>query len=245
MGITKLACALGFATSIVSAQVRRVPTVFVEFSGSIPPAHFHSCSGVEIEAKTLARDITFDIYVVELYSSDQHGLISPFLMDAGGVLPQAQGWIDSYRVQGPPPGAILFSVDGKYAFRCRDEQRHVVESSGAGGDPLQLVIPGGKAEISYFSITPEGMAHVFIITDRALDGINGEDLMAQVKQRLHTHYSFIYVRNDPWFLGYSGSSGPYIFSDQFKTITRDKYLNTKTMYCETSTGCKLSLSAEW
>ena len=250
MGITKLACALGIAASITSAQVRRLPTVFVEFSGPISTTLFHSCSDVEAEAKALAKNITDPINVMELYSSNPHGLTSPFLMDAGGVLPQAEGWINSYRAMGPPPGALLFSVDGKYTFRCRDDQGHVVESSGAGGDPLQLVVPGGKAEIRYFSISPQGMAHVFIVTDRALDEVNGEDLMAQIKQRLHTRSTFIYIRDDPWFLGYSGDSGPYIFADQFEPITRDEYLKTRTIYCETfagarGLGCRLSRSAEW
>lgn len=207
--MTKLIVILSLAVSVASAQIRRVPSVIVEYYGSIPPASFHSCPDVEANAKTFAKEITDHIYVMESFPSDQYGSLRPFVSDVG-LLPQAQRFIYSYQAS-VHPAALLFSVDGKYAFHCGDDQGHIVRSHGPDGDPLDLKVAGGKAEIRYFAITPQGMAHVFIIADRPLDEINGQDLMAQVKQRLSTHFIFMYVRNDPWFLGYALDSGPYIF----------------------------------
>lgn len=217
----------------------------LHFPEKVPVATFDSCGGAEESAKELSKAIPDPVYVMELFPSDQYTQFFPFLTDRGGYLQQALSWLTSYRNQALPPRALIYVVNGGYAFRCRDNHEHFAEAYGPGGDPLQLKTAAGKAEIWHFSITPEGLAHVFIVTDRALGDVDGEDLMAQVKQKLGTHFTFLYVRNDPWFLGSSSDAAPYIFAaDRFKFITEEDYRNSKTMLCRTDIGCKVSPNME-
>ena len=209
------------------------------FLQKVPGATFDKCLDAEAAAKELFKDIPDRIYVMELYPSERYSLFYPFPSETSH-LPQALTWLSSYREQALAPRAILYFIDGRYTFRCRDNQGHFVETSGPSGDPLQLKINAGKAEIWHFSRTPQGLTRVFIVADKALDELDGEDLMAQIKQQLKTHFSFVFVRNDPWFLGDSPDAAPYIFAgDKFKTITEQEYRQSKTMWCRTDIGCKV------
>ena len=214
------------------------------FAQKVPPATFESCRDVEAPVNEFSNDGPLWVYVVESFPSDQRSLFFPFFSDDprddGGFLWQALGWLNSYRDQAPPTRAILYFVNGRYAFRCRDNKGHFTESYGPRGNPLQLKIASGKADIWHFSITENGMAYVFVITDQPLDQLDGKELMAQVKDRLGARFIILYVRNDPWFLHSSPDAAPYIFAgDRFKSISEEEYLNSKTMVCYTDTGCKV------
>jgi hypothetical protein len=214
-------------------------SVFAQIHRKVPPAAFASCVDVESTARELAKDVPDRIYAMELFPSDQYSLFVPFVSEVS-PLQQALAWLSKLREQVSAPRAILYFVDGRYTFRCRDDHDHFSESYGADGDPLRLKIAAGKADIWYFSRTPQGMAHVYIVTDRALDEVDGADLMLQVKQQLRTHFIFAYVRNDPWFLGTAMDFAPFIFAgDKFKAITEQEYQDSKTMLCRTDIGCKV------
>lgn len=215
------------------------------FPQKVPPATFESCRDVEASAKEFSNESPLWVYAVESFPSDQRSLFLPFLSDDlrddGGFLWQALAWLNSYRNQAPPPRAILYFVNGRYAFRCRDNKGHFSESYGPRGNPLQLKMASGEAEIWHFSITENGMANVFIVTDQPLDQVDGKELMSQVKEQLGARFSFIYVRNDPWFFHSSSDAAPYIFAaDRFKPITEEEYMNGKTLVCRTDIGCRVS-----
>jgi hypothetical protein len=89
-------------------------------------------------------------------------------------------WLNNYERE-TFPYALLYSVNGRYTFRCRDDQNGFVESSGPDGNPLQLTLSNGKAIIWHFDMTAEKMAHVFVVTAIPLQTINGEELMEKVR----------------------------------------------------------------
>jgi hypothetical protein len=93
-------------------------------------------------------------------------------------------------------------------------------------------------------MTPENMAHVFVVTSIPLEEIKSEELIAKVKEHLGARFMFLYVRNDPWFLGYSQNTVPYIFTDSFIRLSAEDYRKTKTMVCYSDTGCRVRTSQE-
>lgn len=229
-----------FCVATLTASAQRFSNS-LHFPQKVPLPTFESCGDAEASAKQFSKAIPNRVYVLELLPSNQQSLFVPFLSDAGGFLWQALRY--SYRSQAPPPRAILYFVNGRYAFRCRDNHEHFTESSGPDGNPLRLGIAPSKDEIWHFSITEEGMAHVFIVTDQPLDEVDGGELMAQLREKLGMKVGFVYVRNDPWFFASSGDAAPYIFAaDRFKPMSEEEYLNGKTLVCRSDIGCKVSLN---
>ena len=182
---------------------------------------------------------------MELFPPDQYSLFFPFLSDSDGFLWQAQNWLSLHRSETSQPRAILYFVNGRYAFRCRDNHEHFTESYASEGNPLLLKITPGKSEIWHFSITEGGMANVFIVTDQPLNEVDGKELLAQLREQLGVRFGFVYVRNDPWFFGSSSDAAPYIFAaDRFKPISVEEYLNSKTMLCRTTSGVRSGLTRD-
>ena len=215
------------------------------FTQEVPSATFESCVDVESSAVKLAMASPLWVYLTEFFPKDQRSLIWPFLSDAASSSWQALKWLNLTSKERLGSRAVYYFVNGKYAFRCRDNKGRYSESHGSNGNPLELTIGSGKGEIWHFSITETGSADVFVITDQRLDQVNGKELMAQLKQRLGSKFSITYVRDDPWFFGYSNDTAPYIFAaDRFSGITKEEYLNSNTMVCRTDTGCHVERSHE-
>lgn len=228
-----------FSVAALSATAQRF-SVSLHFPQKVPLSTFESCGDAEASAKQLSKAIPDRVYVMELFPPDQYSLFFPFLSDSDGFLWQAQNWLSSHRSETSQPRAILYFVNGRYAFRCRDNHEHFTESYASEGNPLLLKITPGKSEIWHFSITEGGMANVFIVTDQPLNEVDGKELLAQLREQLGVRFGFVYVRNDPWFFGSSSDAAPYIFAaDRFKPISVEEYLNSKTMLCRTDIGCKV------
>src|ERR1700733_11085012 len=174
--MTKSIFALGILTIKLLAQPRSVGGVL----RPVDPALFSDCSQVESVARKLAREIPDRVFIMNLYPRGTNPLYFPFPSEYPHT-PLAVNWLASYHPQ-TSPYALFYSVDGEYTFRCRDEQNKFVETSGAHGDTLQLTLSTGKAVIWHFDMTPEKMAHVFVVTATPLESINGEELMAEVKK---------------------------------------------------------------
>jgi|HubBroStandDraft_6_1064221.scaffolds.fasta_scaffold569133_2 hypothetical protein len=235
--MTKLVLVLSMLMLKLLAQPRSAGGVF----RPVDPALFNNCGQVESGARQLAREIPDRVFIMELYPRGQT-LYFPFPSEFRRT-PLAVNWLTSYHPQ-TSPYAMFYSVDGEYTFRCRDEQNKFVETSGSHGDTLQLTLSTGKAVIWHFDMTPEKMAHVFVVTATPLENINGEELMAEVKKQLGARFMFLYARNDPWFLGYSYDTLPYIFTDSDRKISAEEYRKTRTMVCYTDTRCGVGFSQE-
>lgn len=151
----------------LSASGQQVNPV-LHFRQKVPPATFGSCLDVESYAKGLLKEVQAAVYVMELFPPDQYSLFYPFPTE-GGYLHLALTWLRSYQSQRLPPRAILYFVKGRYAFRCRDNHENFSVSNGPNGNPLQLQIGPGNTEIWHFSITENGLARVFVITDQTLE----------------------------------------------------------------------------
>jgi len=136
-------------------------------------------------------------------------------------------------------------VNGRYTFRCRDSHEHFTESHGPDGNPLQLRVAEGKAEIWHFSITKYGLAYVFVITDQPLNKVDGKDLMTQ-SEKLGAKSALVYIRNDPWFFASSPDTGPYIFAEDrgYEPITEEEYLKGRTTSCRDDLGRKVMSDLE-
>jgi len=85
---------------------------------------------------------------------------------------------------------------------------------------------------------------VFVVTDTALDKIDGNELMTKVKDVLGFKAVLLFVRNDPWFYGYSYDIGTYMFTNSHNRVTPEEYLKTKTMRCDGAYGCRIVRSRE-
>ena len=200
---------------------------------------FNNCSHVEEFARGFDPKIPDRVYTLELFSKSKGDFASSFLSDS--PLTQVTRWINAAAPKAFP-FAMFYAVDGRYRFRCRDAQDHLMETAGTGGDPLQFAVPGGTAEILHFDLHNVYMAHVYAVTEVSLENIDGPDLHAEVTQRLHARYVFLYVRRDPWFFRYSLDSTPYIFADASKVISEQDYRTSKTLSCMTGNGCRLGPS---
>ena len=197
---------------------------------------FRSCIDVERVAQQVRPNIPDRVYTVELYSERRGTPVFPFPSDS---LPtDATRWMGNRELT-PSPFAMFYSVNGGYKFRCRDLQNRFVESTGSGSDPLRLDIVTGATVIWHFNITARHMAHAFVVTDASLERLNGKQLLDEVAQRIGARFLFLYVRNDPWFYGYSSDSTPYLFADSLKPITEEEYRATRTMECSTDQGCRV------
>ncbi len=209
---------------------------------SVDVALFHKCSQVEAASLKLAREVQDRAFFMEVFPRNKNSLFFPFPTEYS-LTSLAIRWLNNYESE-TSPYALLYSVDGQYTFRCRDDQNKFIESSGLGGDPLELTLSNGKGVIWHFDMTPEKMAHVFVVTAIPLESINGEELMSSVKKQLGARFMFLYARNDPWFLGYSQNTLPYIFSDSFRRISAEEYRKTLTMVCYSNTKCAVGISQE-
>src|SRR5579883_3224914 len=208
----------------------------------LEPTVFHDCAQVEQRAREVAASIGDRSFLIQLFPSNHRSLSFPFPTDQA-LAPRALEWLADYRPE-DSPYALLYSLDGKYAFRCRDDQNRRSGLSGDNTNLLQLQAVGGSAVIWHFFMTPQYMAHAFVVAQMPLEQINGIELMNAVKNRLGARYLFLYVRNDPWFLRYSYDTLPYVFSDSYGTITAEKYRRSKTLVCFSDTGCRLKQSQE-
>jgi hypothetical protein len=200
---------------------------------------FKSCSDVLARALDLSRRIQETAYVMELFPRTQGQVGPPFPSEA--TAPFAAKWLASYDPKDHPNALFYFAADS-YTLRCRDNAGNYVDLSGPSGSagPLQTRLGSGTAEIWHFYFTPINNAHVFVVTNIALEAIDGEALMAQVTKLLEARHISLYVRNDPWFLGAAPDALPYLFTDSFKTISEAEYRMSRTLDCDTSYGCKLS-----
>jgi hypothetical protein len=203
---------------------------------------FHSCGKVESRALELASSISDQVYFMELYPMGGKSLFHAFFAD-GGIEAKFK-WLTEYDVNGPPY-ALFYFVNGAYALRCRDDLGHFFELAGPkgpsksarpGGDPFELAKTPGQTVIWHFFLTPINVAHVFVVSQTPLQALDGEELIAQVQERLAARYVFLYVRNDPWFFGYASDSIPFIFADSSKEPTEEQYRATETMVCITGNG---------
>jgi hypothetical protein len=135
-----------------------------------------------------------------------------------------------------------YSVDGRYHFYCRDSAGAVSETSSVQGDPLELRFGGATASILHFDFYNNKMARVYVVTKAPLGSIPGQQLLDRVTTLLDARFVFLYVRNDPWFYGYSSDSSPYMFTDLSGAIDEEQYLKTQTISCMTGKGCGLGPS---
>jgi hypothetical protein len=218
-----------------------------QMRGAAPILHavddslFHSCNEVESKAREFSRDIKDRVYTMGVFPRNGRFLYAGFLSE--GYARHAVTWLAGYEPRSSPY-ALFYFVDGAYTFRCRDDQSHLLESTGPEGDPLQLKLAEGRAAIWHFFFTPINVAHVFVVADVPLTSLSGDQLLAEVTQRLGARVVFLYVRNNPWFLGYSPNSAPYIFTDSFKTITEEQYRASRTLVCYTGQKCGVVPSKE-
>src|SRR5258708_7822886 len=189
---------------------------------------FDNCAEVEKVARDLpAKD---PVYTVELFSRQKGSFSFPFPSEHS--LANVTQWIAEIKNRAFP-AAMFYAVDGRFRFRCRDSQNRLSQTTGAEGDPLQLLLPGSRTEIWHFDLSNVYMAHVYVVTDLALDRIDGKDLLAQVTQRLGARFVFLYIRRDPWFYDHSLDSTPYIFADWSKALDAEQYRATPTLDCMT------------
>lgn len=70
---------------------------------------------------------------------------------------------------------------------------------------------------------------MFVVTNTALDKINGNELMTEVKDVLGCKAVLLFLRNDPWFYGYSHDIGTYKFTNSHERMTPEECLKTKAM----------------
>lgn len=222
---------------IASADAQSV----IGTSGYLEPLNegsFQNCGSVLARAKELADGIQKPVFMMELFPKSR-ALFFPFASEGYGV--QAQRWLAAHK-ETPTPFALLYFVDNQYTLRCRDSDGRSVKLLGPGGDPLALGLGADQTEIWHFFFTPVGAAHVFVVTAADLKTIDGDALLALVTRRLGARFVYMYVRNDPWFLGVSPDPLPYVFADTSKAPSREQYIATETLTCYTNSPCKLGPS---
>jgi hypothetical protein len=202
---------------------------------------FNNCGEVEILARQLSPGTSDRTYTIELFPRSHGTSVFPFPSEHS--VSAVTGWIASHDQSGHP-FAMFYSVNGAYAFRCRDIQNRFVESASPESDPFQITLTAGRAVIWHFDLYNRNMAHVFVVTDVALGRINGEAVLREITRRLGARFVFLYIRNDPWFFGYSSDSTPYIFADSAKALTEKAYKATETMSCMTGQTCRVGPSWE-
>jgi hypothetical protein len=200
---------------------------------------FDSCDSVRTRALEFSQSIRDDVYFMELFPRSLGPLLS--LFGSTGKRQDAVAWISKYRPE-QSSYALLYYVDGKYTFRCRDIQGSFMELSGPAGNPLALKSLGGKGVIWHFYFTPINAAHVFVVTNVSLDALDGEALMAEVKEQLKARVVYLYIRNDPWFLGVAPNPVPYILADSYRRLTEEQYRASRTLTCYSTSICRLGPS---
>ncbi len=230
-----LAAMFACCVTITAQQDSRTSNIQIPLDDS----QFANCSTVEELARGYQPPTRDGVYTLSLLSKSKGNVAGPFMSDM--PLTQVTGWIARQQPKAYP-FAMFYEVYGRYRFRCRDAQDHLIEASGPGGDPLQFAVRGGTAEICHFDFHNVAMAHAYAVTDVPLESIEALDLFAQVTQRLHARYLFLYVRRDPWFFRYSLDSTPYIFADASKVISEGAYLQSQTLSCMTGNPCRLGPS---
>jgi hypothetical protein len=204
---------------------------------------FQSCDDVLSRALEISSKIREPAYVMELFPRTQGRVGPPFPSEVTAAY--AARWVANYDLKAHPY-ALFYFAGGSYTMRCRDNGGRYVKRSGPSGvsGPLDLKLAAGKAEIWHFYFTPINNAHVFVLADIPLSPLDGEGLMAKVKELLSARHINLYVRrNDPWFLGVAPDALPYLFTDHFNKITLPEYQATPTMSCETVYGCKVGPSS--
>ena len=201
---------------------------------SVDETVFDSCSGVEVLALEVSRKIDDDVYFMQLFPKGRAPHVSIFGSEGYGQ--DATAWLLKHRPK-EFPYAVFYFAKGSYTLRCRDTQGRSLEVTGPLGSPPLLKVPSGSAKIWHFYFTPINAAHVFVVTDAPLDALDGEALMAQVKERLNANYVYLYIRNDPWFLGEAPDPLPYIFTDSYQRMTEDEYRASRTMTCYSDSRC--------
>jgi hypothetical protein len=212
-------------------------SAFEDFRWGLDDAAFADCHEVLNRAKSFGADIQKPVYFMELFPRSQPGRLG-FLSET--TASQSESWIANSDPKTQLRGLFYF-VNGSYTLRCRDSRGRYVKLSGPsdGEGPLELDLPSGKAEIWHYFFTKISVAHVFLITKSPLKTVDGDALMARVTKLLSARMVFLYVRNDPWFLGDVFDPLPFFFTDGFKTITLQQYLVSPTLTCYTDSGCGL------
>ena len=208
---------------------------------SVDEATFGSCSQVESLAERAVPSTGDAVYTVEVSSREKSSFAVPFLSDRSTG--QVAQWIAE---QAPKayPFAMLYKINGRYAFRCRDSRDRLSETHDASGNPLDLSLVGGHGVIWHFDLYNSHMAHVYVVTNMSLGQINGDQVLDQVTKLLQARYVFLYIRRDPWFLGYSLDAAPYVFSDSSKLLDDAAYRASLTLACVTNQGCQVGSSRE-
>ena len=200
---------------------------------------FSSCSDVEEKSLNFKPVIVDKVYSVELLPKDAVTFITPFLSDVS--ITQIPRWIASNKDR-LFPFAMLYVIDDKYEFRCRNNKNQLIERSGPGGSPMTLKIRDWEARILHFDINERGVADVYVVTNAPLESVSEMEVLNQVTQRLRARSVGLYIRNDPWFFGYAMDSAPFIFTDLSHVIDVESYRATKTIDCMTLTGCNIGPS---
>jgi hypothetical protein len=198
---------------------------------------FESCAEVEKVAREADPPTKDRVYTIELFARKK-GAFSLAFPSEHSVSDVTQ-WIAANKNK-TFPTAMFYAVDGRYKFRCRDSQNRLSQTTGAEGDPLQLSVTGGKAEIWHFDLYNVYMAHLYVVTDVPLDKIDGKDVLAQASRKLGARFAFLYIRRDPWFYEHSLDATPYIFSDWSKVLDGEQYRATQTLDCMTGHGCSFA-----
>ena len=225
------------ATALLGSGLSAQPVGTAGYFRPLGKTFFGRCDDVVAAGKAMSRDIPDHSFVLQLYPIENPSLFEPFPSDT--ILSRlAFRWMGSHSTN--VPYALLYSVDSAYAFRCRDNQGRFTEDTGL----FQLALSNGQATIWHFWVTTQNLVHAYVVTDIPLEQVNGTELMAKVKERLHAGYLILYARNDPWFLGYSPDPLPYVFADSYRKITPEGYQDTKTLVCESPAGCRVSRSRE-
>ena len=220
-----------FLMFALSAQVRgQTNAARQDFDVRIPISLFSKCDHVEDYVVHLSPLTSQPVYTVELFPEGLRRLIVPFLSEVG--ISQVTEWIRHFETKPLPASAMVYSINGRFHIRCRDNQGHLVETSGPdpGIDPLKLGLEFGRATIWHFWVY-RGYAHVYVVTDARLETIDGNALVSNIERRLGVRNVELYVRNDPWFYFYSPDSAPYILADLSKALNQEQYAATPTMTC--------------
>jgi hypothetical protein len=202
---------------------------------------FGSCDEILRRALELGRNIDDPAYLIELFPRSQGRVGPPFLSERTASF--AAQWLASHDPNSLPY-ALFYFAKGAYTLRCRDNDGRYVKRSGpsSSSGPLDLNLADGKAEVLHFYFTPINLAHAFVITQIPLQTLNGNALMAKVKDLLGARSLFLYVRNDPWFLGVAPDPLAYLFTNSFKRISEQEYRESQMLTCYSGSGCKLASS---
>jgi hypothetical protein len=205
----------------------------------VDDALFENCSSIETIAQQHDVGGPEQAYSIELYPKYAGSPVFPFLSEQ--TIGMVTRWLGAER-RARTPLAIMYSVAGRSLLKCRDTSGALHEISSSSGSPLDLEIAGMSAKILHFDFYNKKMAHVYVVATAALDAIDGADVLDRVTRLLGARFVFLYIRNDPWFYGYSPDSSPYMFTDLSNMLTEEQYLKTQTMSCMTTYGCHLGPS---